>query len=196
MLLKFIGGSFRVRPAGPVAPSIGSILAHDRRSGSPGLAYRDGVKRDDGRPRVAATEQVGLAERLRALADLVPLLESAAAAEFGRWDVPSPKGGVHSLGYYVFGPVGEAFLAAVRHNGWVVTGFAWPAWLETDEGRALRDRPDAVAAAGPEDLARLLTAIIRSDRFVEGSIAGAFESGLLARIARRAAVLLAESGGG
>ena len=38
----------------------------------------------------------------------------------------------------------------------------------------------------------LLTAIIRSDRFTEGSIAGAFESGLLARIARRAASLLEE----
>lgn len=152
--------------------------------------------RDDRRPPAASTEQVGLAERLGALADLAPLLESAAATDFGRWELPRPRDGVQSLGYFVFGPVGEAFLAAVRGNGWVVTGFAWPAWLETDEGRALRDRPDAVAAAGPDDLARLVTAIIRSDRFVEGSIAGAFESGLLARIARRAAVLLAESGGG
>jgi hypothetical protein len=40
----------------------------------------------------------------------------------------------------------------------------------------------------------LLTAIVRSDRFVEGSIEGAFESGLLAAICRRAAVLL-ETGG-
>ena len=45
--------------------------------------------------------------------------------------------------------------------------------------------------ATADDLARLLTAIVRSDRFSEGSINGAFESGLLARIARRAATLLA-----
>jgi len=51
-----------------------------------------------------------------------------------------------------------------------------------------------VAAATPEQLAMLLTAIVRSDRFVEGSIAGAFESGLLVAICRRAATLL-ESGG-
>jgi Family of unknown function (DUF6508) len=66
-------------------------------------------------------------------------------------------------------------------------------WLGTEEGQALRDRPEAVAQATTEQLAMLLTAIVRSDRFVEGSIAGAFESNLLARIARRAAVLLAES---
>jgi hypothetical protein len=46
--------------------------------------------------------------------------------------------------------------------------------------------------ASPDDLARLLTAIVRSDRFVEGSLVGAFESGLLTRIAQRAAALLAE----
>ena len=54
----------------------------------------------------------------------------------------------------------------------------------------MRSDPEAVAAATPEQLAWLLTAIVRSDRFVEGSIEGAFESGLLARIARRAAALL------
>jgi hypothetical protein len=36
----------------------------------------------------------------------------------------------------------------------------------------------------------MITAIVRSDRFVEGSMAGAFESGLLAAISRRAAALL------
>ena len=48
----------------------------------------------------------------------------------------------------------------------------------------------------PEQLGWLLTAIVRSDRFVEGSIEGAFASGLLARIARRAAALLGTAGPG
>lgn len=37
-----------------------------------------------------------------------------------------------------------------------------------------------------------LTAIVRGDRFNEGLLLDAFQSGLLARIARRAAALLAE----
>ena len=102
--------------------------------------------------------------------------------------------GVLSMPYYIFGPTAEAWRAAVGAGGWVIVGFDWGTWLQTDEGRALRDRPEALASAGPEQLGKLLTAIIRSDRFVEGSIAGAFESGLLARIARRAAVLLDEVG--
>ena len=95
-----------------------------------------------------------------------------------------------SLGWFEFGPVGEAWRAAVGGGGWVVAGFDWRSWMETVEGRSLSRDPDAVAGATPEQLERLLTAIVRSDRFVEGSIEGAFESGLLARISRRAAALL------
>ncbi len=134
-----------------------------------------------------------LADRLRTLAELVPILE-APDADFGHWEVPPPVDGIHHFGYYVFGPTAEAWRAAVGRGGWV-TVFDWRSWLETDEGRALRDQPEAVASATPEDLGKLLTAIVRSDRFVEGSIEGAFESGLLARIARRAAALLELSSG-
>jgi hypothetical protein len=131
-------------------------------------------------------------DRLRELADLVPILGSPSAA-FGHWEVPPTRDGVSSLGYFVFGPVGEAFLAAVRRGGWVIAGFDWRTWLEGEEGQALRGRAGALDSASVEQLARLLTAIVRSDRFVEGSIAGAFESGLLTQIARRADALLASS---
>jgi hypothetical protein len=133
-----------------------------------------------------------IAERLRPLADLVPILESADA-DFGHWEAPPPVYDVHQMPYFVFGPTADAFRSAVASGAWVMMGFDWMKWLDTDEGKALRDRPEALGAASSDDLAKLLTAIVRSDRFVEGSIAGAFESGLLARIVRRAAGLLAES---
>ena len=129
-------------------------------------------------------------DRLRALADLAPALE-ATDAGFGKWVVPPPRDGIQSLGWFELGPVGEAWRAAVGAGGWIQGGFDWGAWLATDTGRALRDDPAALAAATIDDLGHLLTAIVRSDRFTEGSINGAFESGLLARIARRAAGLLA-----
>lgn len=128
-------------------------------------------------------------DRLRALADLIPLLE-APDADFGRWETPPSRDGVQSLGWFEFGPTAESWRAAVARGGWVMSGFDWRRWLDTDEGRALRDRPDVLALADTDQLAKLLTAIVRSDRFVEGSIQGAFASGLLARIAHRAAVLL------
>lgn len=134
-----------------------------------------------------------LSARLRTLADLVPVLE-APDADFGHWDTAPTSGGVEHLPWFTFGPTADAFRVAVGRGGWVIAGFDWRSWMATREGRALRDRPDAIAEASTDELAKLLTAIIRSDRFVEGSIAGAFESGLLARIARRASVLLDEPG--
>jgi hypothetical protein len=135
-----------------------------------------------------------IAERLKALADLVRVLE-APDADFGCWEAPPPVDGVHRMPYFVFGPTADAFTAALGRGGWIVIGFDWMTWLGTEAGARLRDRPDALAAANADDLAKLLTAIVRSDRFVEGSLVGAFESGLLARIARRAAALLAEAHG-
>jgi hypothetical protein len=130
-----------------------------------------------------------LTDRLRALADVLPALE-APDADFGHWELPPPRDGVHSLGWFEFGRTAEAWRAAVGRGDWIVVGFDWRSWLAGDEGGSLRDDPAALANAAPDQLAWLLTAIVRSDRFVEGSIAGAFESGLLAGISRRAAALL------
>lgn len=129
-------------------------------------------------------------ERLRARADLEPVL-TAADADFGSWEAPPPVDGVDHMPYFTFGPTADAFRAALGRGGWIVIGFDWMRWMQTD-GQSLRDRPEALAEACPKDLAKLLTAIVRSDRFVEGSLLGAFESGLLTRIAQRAAARLAE----
>ena len=126
--------------------------------------------------------------RLGRLAALVPIL-GAPDADFGHWEQPPPVNGVHTFGWYELGRAGEAFRAAT--GGWIIAGFDWRSWLESEDGRRYRDTPASVADAPVEDIGKLFTAIVRSDRFVEGSIAGAFESVLLLGIARRAAALLA-----
>jgi hypothetical protein len=73
-------------------------------------------------------------------------------------------------------------------GGWV-TPFDWPTWLASDEGQALSRHPEAVARASADDLGRLLTACVRADRFSEGTLGWAYESGLLTAILRRAKVL-------
>jgi hypothetical protein len=70
--------------------------------------------------------------------------------------------------------------------------FDWPTWMQTDEAIHLRDDLDSLAQATPEQLAHLLTVMIRQDRFVEGSLGAHAESGLLVSVLRRAAVLEAE----
>ena len=119
------------------------------------------------------------------------LILESPDADFGHWDTAPTSGGVEHLPWFTFGPTADAFRVAVGRGGWVIARLRL-AELDGDtggtgaSGSPRRDR----GGEAPDELAKLLTAIIRSDRFVEGSIAGAFESGLLARIARRAAVLL------
>lgn len=134
--------------------------------------------------------EISLHDRLAGLAAWVERLEDPAFSP-GRW-VPSELGadGTIHLGWYERSAAAEAFHADCGRFGWIEP-FDWMAWLETPVGRRLADDPAAVAGASVEDLRRLLTAIIRSDRFSEGSLAGAFESGTILAVARRAAVLLA-----
>ena len=114
----------------------------------------------------------------------------APDADFGHWVTSPPRDGELTLPWFELGPVGEAWRAAVGTGGWVIAGFDWRTWLDTAEGQSFGGDAVAVDRATPEQLERLLTAIVRSDRFVEGSIEGAFTSGLLAQIARRATALL------
>jgi hypothetical protein len=72
-----------------------------------------------------------------------------------------------------------------------VQPFDWMAWLETERGKELAGSPKAVASANADELGKLLTAVVRSDRFSDGSLAGAYESGLLTAILRRAKALAA-----
>ena len=106
--------------------------------------------------------------------------------EMGAWvsSFTDEAGRTH-LGWFELGDDGRRFLAAVSSGGWV-RPFDWMAWLQTPDGRRFHHDPATVGAANAADLSRLLTAIVRSDRFSEGSIAGAFESGLVLAIARRA----------
>jgi hypothetical protein len=100
--------------------------------------------------------------------------------------VPSDQrpDGVYTMPYYELSPQARELLRAVP-----IEIFDWGAWLTTEEGRRLSTDKAALAEANVDQLIRLLTAIVRSDRFSEGSLAGAFESGLLEAIVRRAAAL-------
>jgi hypothetical protein len=83
----------------------------------------------------------------------------------------------------------DRFVRACSAGGWVRPDIDWPRWLQTPAAERLRTDPAALATASVRDLACLLTAIVRSDRFSEGSLLGACESGFVERITRRAAEL-------
>jgi hypothetical protein len=96
--------------------------------------------------------------------------------------------GVIHVGWYEISAEGQEFVSEMYELGWVYD-FDWMTWLGTAEAQALSATPEKVAAADADDLAKLLTAIVRSERFGDGQLEGALTSGLLLAIARRAGEL-------
>lgn len=134
-----------------------------------------------------------LHERLHALASLLPDFESPDF-EFGAWDKPAAMtSGNIEMPHYTLSRGAERFLQAAEDTGWILRGFNWPRWVNTKVARRLHEDPSYLERATPEQLARLLTALIRQERFCEGSLEAAHESGLLKGILRRAMFLEAET---
>jgi hypothetical protein len=128
---------------------------------------------------------VPIEERLRRLSAWADPLADPGFT-FGEWVAPTTGAdGVIQVGWFDISDAGQQFVSEMYELGWVYA-FDWMKWLGTSDGRLLSSGPDAVASASAADLAKLLTAIIRGERFSDGELEGAFESGILTAIARRA----------
>jgi hypothetical protein len=82
--------------------------------------------------------------------------------------------------YAVYTDATERVLDAYRALG-IIVAFAWPEWDGIDRSRG----PTALDSAPVADAVRMMTAIIRSERFSEGSIGGALEEGTMFAALRR-----------
>lgn len=104
----------------------------------------------------------------------------------GAWETPAGQ-----MGWVVLGSATQAFLRDAASHGWVRPDLDWPAWAKTSAAKALYQERALVAVADTEELAYLVTSLVRGDRFTEGTLLHAAESGLLGAICQRAAVLAA-----
>jgi hypothetical protein len=128
--------------------------------------------------------------KLAELARFLPILEQSGF-KAGEWSgLREAEPGVFVMPYVDYGDIASDFVDAAYKHGWVLTGFDWVMWKDTEAAQALWTDAATVAGASPRELAQMLTVVIRQDRFVEGALLGAFESGLMLRIVRRASELL------
>ena len=134
-------------------------------------------------------DETVLRERLNALAAFAPEFESPDFSfSFGKM-----VGNPGCMPYYQLSPVVAGFVDACYKTGWVQP-FDWVEWKGTAEAARLRDDRTALEESTREQLGRLLTVLIRQDRFVEGALGSSYELGLLTGIVRRIAVLAAANG--
>jgi hypothetical protein len=86
-------------------------------------------------------------------------------------------------------PEALSFIDALYKSGWVKS-FDWASWAETAEGKQLFEEPQYIATATPDQLQKVLTMLVRRERFCDGTLNSAFEAGLLTAIVERAHALL------
>ncbi len=84
----------------------------------------------------------------------------------------------------------DAFVKMTYDSDWVLGDFDWSKWLDSEEANSLLKDQLAISKANPDQLRKLITALIRSDRFCEGTVLQAFEDGTMLAIAVRASSLL------
>ena len=105
-------------------------------------------------------------QRLETLAKYRPIFTGPG---FSFATFVSPKesdDGVITMGWASFGPEADSFLKDASDYGWV-QGTDWLEWSKTREAEDLCSKPEALAAAGINDLAKLITARFRADRFIK-----------------------------
>ena len=128
-------------------------------------------------------------EQIRALADFWPVFANPKFV-YETQDEMKEKKGVITMPSSSLSPEAKAFNKMIYQQGWVLDGFDWPEWTQTDEFKDLFSKPEDLAKASAHQLAKLLTALTRKERFCEGTMASACCDGLLARITHRAGVLV------
>lgn len=128
-------------------------------------------------------------QNLRQLARFLQPLESAGFVA-GKWS-PSEETspGMMTFPYVLYGDLTKEFLQYAYDDGWVMMDFDWPTWIATQGAKTLGAAGAGLEQASPLELAKVLTAIIRQDRFMEGALLEAFRSGLIVGVVRRAATL-------
>lgn len=126
---------------------------------------------------------------LRNIAAFAPILSDPDFAT-GAWTEPrrSAEGIITMSWFHLSGPA-AAFVTAITSED-IAAHYRRPV---DDEARStamhMIEHPPAIANASVEQIGWILTYLLRADRFVEGSLAQAFDRGLMRAIAQRAAIL-------
>jgi Family of unknown function (DUF6508) len=113
---------------------------------------------------------------------------------FGTWHPDSGTGRASdpwTSGWYGLSKIGTDFHQMIRDAGYLASVRTASEWMASPDGQHFEQNRDWVSTASYEQLARLLAALVRRERWDDECWKDAFESGLLLAVAERAETLLA-----
>jgi len=117
-------------------------------------------------------------QQWKPLLDLIPIIEKTK--KFGEvGGGQQDENGVFTLPYSIPSEIVIRFEKIV-YDIPIIIGFDWSAW---DEGREIaRNKDFDFDTIDIPTKCKLITAIVRNNRFCDGALVGAFESGLILRV--------------
>ncbi len=86
-------------------------------------------------------------------------------------------------------PAINIFTAYAYEDGWMIPGFDWPNW---DEGREIAGNPAEIGKVDLLTIRKLITALVRNERFCESALQSAYKEGVIEAILRRIEQLSSE----
>ena len=109
---------------------------------------------------------------------MIPKVESTL--KYGEWpEREKDKKEIIQFSYCIQAPIVSQFLK-IAYSLPIIIRFDWGAW---EEGRKIASNEDFdFDTLDLPTKCKLITAIVRNDRFCEGALVSAFESGLILRI--------------
>lgn len=111
------------------------------------------------------------------LLDLIPEIENTT--QFGKMGGGKDENGVFHMPFRIENTVVSEF-RELAHKLMVIKDFDWQSW---DEGMEMLNNPSFnYNSIDLETKLRLITLLVRSDRFNEGTLISAFESGVILKI--------------
>jgi hypothetical protein len=107
----------------------------------------------------------------------------------GKWDYGADRDKEYEPPFYVMSKATADFVTAAYAGGWVRPDINWSGKAEQGLFVRLCSTPDAIETANVEELALVLTTLIRGERFTEGTLAKAIEDGVIQRVLARVSEL-------
>lgn len=128
-------------------------------------------------------------EDLKALADFWPVFANPNFVWEKETPAESKEKDVFVMPNRIWDREAHAFHKMIYKQGWVVD-FDWTEWVQTKEAKDFFSDLNKIENATPLQLAKIITALARRERFNEGTLAEATDTGMLERITKRAASLM------
>lgn len=120
--------------------------------------------------------------RLANLAERFDDSSVISSTELPSWNPNDEVWVIHPI---LYPPIVDELIATAYEDDWVRRDFDWTEWVDTPEAQRLLNDPESVTRASKQQVAYLLTVILRQDRFADGTILGAIKSGYLRSLLER-----------